>query len=280
MAAEIIRQKLSLAPQHARIITLILTFGFVLSSCSSAYDNRNCNRNSPRVSDTRVVTLFTEIRIYGSSTDIPAVRGVYFSKAATQVENAYNVANRIFRDNNINVQLFPSAPHQVVDDALDIIPADFGQGSFGPNNADTEKVIQAMLDSYHSNELIAIHWAEWYVGPGTSNGSGWGSQPCDIDPKCTWDRSNWVLLAGTAQAGYGNEAIGRMVAHELGHYFGLPHNNTDPTNLMNDTTDGTTLTSNQRGIIWNTINSKRTSLYVVTCDPPVEPAPPTTISGG
>jgi hypothetical protein len=69
------------------------------------------------------------------------------------------------------------------------------------------------------------------------------------------------------------EHIGRLLAHEFGHYFNLPHNATDPRNVMYEGSAGTLLTTEQRDMMWTAINANRDGLFSVTCDPPVTVAP-------
>jgi hypothetical protein len=108
-------------------------------------------------------------------------------------------------------------------------------------------------------DAIGLHWGRWYLRRGNGTGIGWGSRPCGqpYSPDC-----DFVLITGPDSIG------GGMLAHELGHYFGLGHEYVSPNNLMDDRVGavGTSLTQTQREQIWLTLNRDRTDLFRLTCD--------------
>jgi hypothetical protein len=80
----------------------------VVSSCSEndPFVTRHCAFNdNPRVSTNRVVTLFAVNYIYVSARDDEATRHAYLGHADEVISSAYDEANRIFRDDNINLQI-------------------------------------------------------------------------------------------------------------------------------------------------------------------------------
>ena len=77
-------------------------------------------------------------------------------------------------------------------------------------------------------------------------------------------RENWVVYAGSHGSAQGAASHGLTLAHELGHYFGLPHLDM-PDNLMATSGYGRSLNPDQLTILWRTISDARSHLDAFSC---------------
>jgi hypothetical protein len=243
------------------IVVVILATFFpsvpFLVGCGVTEDwvTRHCADNAnPRVSENRVVTMVAINYLYTNTT------GDYDQNARSTIPAAYEVANRIFREEGINLQILSLS----VNDRN--IPGMNIQGG-SPN-------IPAMVEVHHgASAYVGVHWPEWVLVKGSdkrSHGAG------DL---CPSEACNWLILGGQLRNGGSVEGIGRILAKTFGFYLNLDELGPDPTNLMSKTDifgapgPGTDLTIEQRDIMWAAINSGRPALTTVTCDPPVALAP-------
>jgi hypothetical protein len=267
-------------------IAAVVTFGFGLttSACSGGdeWANRHCRwHDDVRVSADRVVTLFAGNYVYVSARDSVTTRGAYVSRVDEIVHDAYDVVNRIFRDDGINLQIVPLSVDVRIDELLDIY--DDANGSRGPTESQIAKAVQNHQQHLgeRSYEIIGVHWLEWFGKAESTTYDGWAPQPQPVVPCTTIDRCNFVFMDGGIHAvirspGTYAEFVGQMLAHEFGHYFNLSHVTTDPANLMcAGECLGTVLTTSQRDVMWTTVNTNsfRTPLNSATCDLPVTAAP-------
>jgi hypothetical protein len=243
----------------------------VVSGCSPSdpFVIRHCNFNdNPRVTANRVVTLFAVNYVYVSTRDSEEARHRYVGQAEDVITGAYETTNRILRDDDINLQVVPLPVVGRINEKLDVFD-NAGLGG-GPDSADIDEMMSVHRQSQDGtrgfNELIAVHWPEWFLNQGNNATQGNGPPPACA----TVDRCNWVLMSGFIHS---PQAVGGTLAHEFGHYFTLDHV-TDPANLMCECGLATALTTEQRDLMWAAINTSwRTDLVSETCDLPVTAAP-------
>jgi hypothetical protein len=248
------------------------------TGCSSPgpanpYLARNCKSNdNPRVSANRVVTIYARNYVYaGDSPD----RDQYLDRAKAVITDAYTVANRIFAQDGINLQIKPLTTFTFNDPVLNIVPL----------IVKNDYAIVSEMERIHSGYPldIGVHWSEWLKESGNYSDEAGES----VVPPCRGTICNWVLMKGSIRylerhrpPGFSIKSLGGTLAHELGHYFDLQHiplSSGDVGNLMyeglfNDY-HGTALTAAQRDTMWTNINTNFHLLYTVTCDPPVTVAP-------
>jgi hypothetical protein len=248
-------------------VALSLGLATVVSGCSDTdpFVTRHCTFNdNPRVSVNRIVTLFATNYVYASSGASPSERGAYYATADDTIDAAFEVMNRIFAADGINLQVVPWTIDDRVNDRLDVFHA------AGLNGTASVEDIDEMVRVHRGfSQLIGVHWYEWDRGVGLSNIEGQAPLSGGL---CSDDRCNWALMAGFIHHPIG---VGMTLAHELGHYFNLDHVTTPPDDLMVEGGNGTALTVQQRDMMWASINTSpvRTALFSETCDPPVRAAP-------
>jgi len=265
-----VRRLISVASVVA-LVALPLALSLGASGCKrpDPFSARHCKINDkPRVTANRVVYLYAKNYIYESSTASPADLEAYSRTAEIKIDGAYEVANRIFAQDAINLQLVPST-EEVVNDGMDIarpnspLAVDIPEGF----------VVQKMAAVHKQwSQLIGVQWAEWNRFKNDPTAPSWGSPPAP----CRSFYCDWVLMTGSIHNIASAEEIGRTLAHELGHYFSLSHvlpTDNLPDNLMVTGGSGTALTAQQRDTMWDSVNNRRTPLFAVTCDPPAG-APP------
>lgn len=241
-----------------------------VSGCSGSdpFVTHHCALDdSPRVSAQRVVTLLAINYIYAEHDEQN-----YISSAMHAMPAIYDEANKIFRDNGINLRilLWTSV------DAGDVR----GMTAFTYPNV---PAIKADLDKHDKQrKLIGVFWSQWEGAPGYYT-AGYDAHTTTCLPS---QECNYVNLYGwITNHGSDLKLVGRSLAAAFGYYFNLI-DVTDPANLMHSSNDpaqpgptGTLLTPEQRSIMWAAINTGRTGLLSETCDPPIQLAPLPKITG-
>jgi hypothetical protein len=248
------------------LAALSITVPIVVFGCSSSdpFVTRHCKFNdNPRVSANRVTTRFAENNVYVSTRDTEEVRHRYLDQADGVVDGAYEGANRILRDDGINLQIVPLPVVGRINGKLDIFD-NAGLGG-GPDSADIDEMTTVHRQSQEGtrgfSELIEVHWPEWFLSQGNNATQGNGPPPtCGTEDRC-----NWVVMSGFI---HNRQAVGGTLAHEFGHYFTLDHV-ADSANLMCECGLATALTTQQRDLMWAAINTNwRRELISEMCDPP------------
>jgi hypothetical protein len=240
-----------------------------VSGCSKddPFVTRHCAFNdNPRVSANRIVTLFATNYVYESSRDSSADRGIYSTAADDKIDAAYKSMNRIFAADGINLQVVPWTTDDRINEKLDVFHA------AGFNGTASVEDIDEMVRAHQGfSQLIGVHWYEWDRGVRFDNSEGQAPLSGGL---CRDDRCNWVLMAGFLHKNSPLD-VSRTLAHEFGHYFNLEHVTSPPDDLMVEGGSGTVLTAQQRDIMWASINTSpvRTTLFSMTCDPPIAIAP-------
>jgi hypothetical protein len=206
--------------------------------------------SNPRVSENRVVTLtaFNYAYVFAAEQD----RNDYLDQARSAISGAYEVANRIFKEEGVNLQILSWTILEKDVPGLTV-------SGFSPNSA-------LMADVHKESRFIGVHWSEWLDKRLSELTGNFASSPCPNE------QCNWVNLSGMVRNWPGEEELGRELARSFGYYFDL-NTEVNQTNLMSETNQGTHLTTSQRDAIWSSINTFRTKLLSITCDPPVEFAP-------
>jgi hypothetical protein len=242
----------------AVLLAALLPSAPLLAGCSEndPFVTRHCAFNaSPHVSANRVVTMVAVNYVYTRD-----IGGFYIDNAPASIQDAYEVMNRIFRDDGINLQIaslrveFRNVPDLNIwhgDDIFDMVQV-----------------------HHQARAFIGVHWSEWVAVADSPGARAWASPPCPSE-SC-----NWLSLAGQLHNNSSSaETLGKVLAHTFGIYFNLEELPPDPTNLMGEFAPlgipgpGTELTNGQRDTMWSAINSGRPDLTSVTCDPPTILAP-------
>ena len=245
------------------LLALALPLLGTASACSGndPFVTHHCAFNAnPRVSSQRVVTLLAINYIYAEHDEQN-----YISDTMHVMSRIYDEANKIFRENGINLRILPWASV----DAGDVR----GMTVFTDPNV---PAIIADLDKHDKQrKLIGVFWSQW-AGISGNYTAGYGAHStCPPSDEC-----NWVNLYGwITNHGSDLTLIGKSLAAAFGYYFNLT-DVADPTNLMHSVIDpaqpgptGTVLTPEQRSTMWAAINTGRPKLLAETCDPPIQLAP-------
>jgi hypothetical protein len=252
---------LSILPVLA-LVALTLMVPATVSGCSSndPFVKLHCTFNdNPRVSTKRVVTLFAFNHLYAVRTE--SNRNNYISGLEDELPSIYSVANRIFREDGINLQIVSLAAR----DEGDV----HGMTTFF--GADVPAMLQA--NQGHAG-LIGVFWPEWDEAPGNVSAGYTAHAPCSTAPD---EGCNWLSIYGMLINNVPIETIGRSLASAFSFYFNVTPVS-DPANLTHTAMfqigpTGTLLTTQQRDTMWAAVNTGRTELVSETCDPPIQVAP-------
>jgi hypothetical protein len=211
-----------------------------------------------RVSSTRSAILFIHYWVYvppGTADHEP-----YLRFANETVAPTVDDVNTLLEQDGVNIVLALWSGEVLEKSAM--APVKLSSGGFALDDSRVWVEDVARDDRLH----VQVHWSPSST---QSNIAGYGGGQVEVvgEPPLMW----LGLIENPGGPSFTATRRRRIFAHEFGHYLDLPHNTVDPTNLMDESSDGTRLTTTQIQMMWDSLNNRRSNLAVISClrDPAV-----------
>jgi hypothetical protein len=204
-----------------------------------------------RVSTDRTALIFVDFLVYVA----PGVdRAPAANYANTLIPAALDDVNGYLDSSGVNVVLVLHGG-QLTEEAA-MAPVDLTDKGF-PEVASLEIV----KDAARANpKNVQSHWSPSSDQPNVT-GYATGQVEDRVDAPLMW----LGMIENPAGSPHTAQQRKRTFAHELGHYFGLAHRTDLADNLMNQSGTGEALLASQIQTMWNTLNTQRANLAVISC---------------
>lgn len=215
---------------------------------------RHCRTDAgTRAGDSRTAIVFVRNHVYVGDDGLGSTFGVHFVELIPRLIQS---VNDYLRSKDAGLVLIEVGTDVTVNQAMYVVDTTGAGGT--PAAASLADVGRIAAEA---PEQVHIHWSP----KSTSRVTGYGGQPHGVVDTV---RTNWIGYVEDPLSGPPRSDAQRMrlLAHELGHYLGLPHNGIDG-NLMDgpELPSGEELTADQVRDMQRAVNADRTHLLVVSC---------------